>query len=92
MIGNNYIIISLAMDLKRVAMGLHGGSNATVQRFFQEALKRKSEIKEEEIKPYLLDFLNKIPALLDQKDNKKIAEDALMYSTIFQNYALHENN
>lgn len=89
MTDDKYVIASMAMDLKRVALGLHNGSNLTAKRFFEEALKRKAEIKEEDIKPYLKVFLDKLPKLLDQKDAKKIAEDALLYSTIFQNYVIY---
>lgn len=82
-------ITSLAMDLKRVAMGFYSGSGNTAKRFSQETLKRKDEIDENNLKPYLRVFLNKIPEMLNQKDENKVAEDALMYSTIFQNYALY---
>ena len=39
------IIESLAMDLKRVALGLHKGSNAMANRFKEEAQKRESDAK-----------------------------------------------
>lgn len=87
---DKYIFASMAMDLKRVALGLHSGSNVTAKRFFEEALKRKNEINVEDLKPYLKKFLDKLSKLMDQKDNKKIAEDALMLSTIFQNYSLYK--
>jgi len=87
---NKLIIASMAMDLKRVALGFHYGSHATAQRFFGEALKRSGELNKGDVKPYLRKFLSKIPKLLDQKDNMQISEDALMYSTIFQNYALQK--
>ena len=80
---------AMAMDLKRVALGIHNNSEEVAKRFFKEALKRKEEIQEKDIKPYLLTFVNKLPKLFKQTDNEKIAEDALMLSTIFQNYAQH---
>ena len=40
---NNIAISSLAMDLKRVAVGYYGDSNKTARRFSQEALKRIEE-------------------------------------------------
>jgi len=88
---NNIAISSLAMDLKRVAVGYYGDSNKTARRFSQEALKRIEEIEKQDLKPYLRKYLNKLPDVLSQKDEKKIAEDALMYSTIFQNYVLHSS-
>jgi hypothetical protein len=85
---NNIIIASLALDLKRVALGFYNGSDKTAKRFSKEALKRKDEIEEKEVKHYLGKMLRKLPGILRQKDKMKLAEDALMYSTIFQNYAL----
>lgn len=76
------------MDLKRVALGYYNGSHNTAERFVQEALKRKEEIKIEEVKPYMQDVIKKLPLILSQTDKQKLAEDALMYSTLFQNYAL----
>ncbi len=83
-----YSISSLAMDLKRVALGYHAGSYKTAKRFSQEALKRKSEIDTENIKPYLQKLLQTLPKILEQQDVGRVAEDALMYSTLFQNYAV----
>lgn len=85
---NNKIILgSLAMDLKRVALGYYKGSFKTADIFLKEALKRKTEIKPESIKLYLRNILNKIESLA-ALDKQKAAEDALMYSTILQNAAL----
>lgn len=82
------VISSLAMDLKRVALGYYNGSDKTAQRFSEEALERKEEVENTEVKPYLRKLLNSLPKVLSQKDKQKLAEDALMYSTLFQNYAL----
>lgn len=38
---NLIVLSSLAMDLKRAAIGLNRGSNKMANRFFEEALKRK---------------------------------------------------
>ncbi|MEK7188622.1 MAG: hypothetical protein AAB685_02095 [Patescibacteria group bacterium] len=86
---NNQEIASLSMDLKRVALGFWGGSNKTANLFTRQALRRKEVIDHRSVKVYLMKFLNELPAILAQKDKKKVAEDALMYSTIFQNYATH---
>ena len=80
------------MDLKRVALGYHSGSTETANRFIKEALKRKVEIDIQKEKPYIHEILNKLPKTLGQKDKEKLAEDALMYSTIFQNYATHNSS
>lgn len=86
---SNGAISSLAMDLKRVAIGYQRGSTKMADRFSEEALKRKGEVKLSEIKPYLRNYINKLPKILSQKDKEKLAEDALMYSTIFQNYVIY---
>lgn len=79
---------SLAMDLKRVALGYHRGSVATADRFLSEALRRREEIDTASIKPYVKKLLMKLDALQSEKDKTRVAEDALMYSTLFQNAAL----
>ena len=81
---NKQIFGALAMDLKRVALGYHRGSTFMAERFFQEALKRKSEIDSKNLKPYLAKLLNDMDKL-NKKEQKRAAEDALLYSTIFQN-------
>ena len=85
---NNRIVLgSLAMDLKRAALGYHRGSVAMAERFFTEALKRKKECDMKIIDPYLFQILNNIESLKG-RSNKDKAENALMYSTLIQNYVL----
>lgn len=81
---NKQTLGALAMDLKRVALGYFRGSTPTVEMFFLEALKRRDEIDCKSLKPYLIKFLNKIEGL-KKEEKEKAAEDALLYSTIFQN-------
>lgn len=85
---NNVILGALAMDLKRAALGYHRGSLGTAHRFFEEALKRKKEIDQASVKPYIRKLLSRIDSLGSQRDTERIAEDALMYSTLLQNAAL----
>lgn len=77
---------SLSMDLNRVALGLHRGSKAMAERFFKEALARKSEVDFTGLPPYIRDILSK----LESKRNidKSFAEDALMYSILLENFTL----
>jgi len=83
---NNKIPLeSMAMDLKRVALGYNRNSLVMAQRFYEEALKRRQELDMRTIKPYLHSILDKIETLQKQS-NEKIADDALMYSTLIQNY------
>lgn len=84
---NKIAIESLSMDLFRVAIGYHRGSNKMAERFLGEALKRLSEIERVNIKPYFVQVLNKIPIILSDKDLGQRAENALTYSIICKNYA-----
>ena len=80
---NKYILESLASDLKRVALGLHRGSNVMAERFLIEALKRKKEVEIENVAPYIKNILIQI--------NKDIDSDkALIYSTLIQNYTQYK--
>lgn len=81
-------LASLAMDLNRVALGYYRGSSAMAQRFLQETLKRREEIDQTQVKPYLRKILNSFDQIISQKDTMKIAEDTLMYSILFQNASL----
>lgn len=85
---NKAALGSLAMDLSRVALGYYHGSNKTAERFLYEALKRREELDQTSLKPYLRKLLSKLDSLVDEDDQGKKAEDALMYSTLFQNAAL----
>lgn len=82
---NQIALSSLAMDLKRAALGYHRGSINTGQRFLKEAMMRKNEIDPTTVKPYVTKLLKKLDILEHEKDSIRIAEDALMYSTLFQN-------
>ena len=83
---NKQILGALALDLKRVALGYFRGSDDMAERFLIEALKRKSELDDKNLKPYLVNLLGKIENLKKEKRDRA-AEDALLYSTIFQNAA-----
>lgn len=85
---NQIVLSSLAMDLKRVALSYHRGSIAAGKRFLEEAVKRREEIDKTKIKPYIKKLLNKFDSLIIEKNTDRIAEDALMYSTLFQNAAI----
>jgi hypothetical protein len=70
-----------------VATGYFRGSNVMAEKFYAEALKRKKELDNKKLKPYLIKFLNKLDNL-NKQEKAKAAEDALLYSTIFQNAAI----
>lgn len=82
---NKIILESLVMDLKRVAIGYHRNSLNMANRFYEEALKRKSELDLASLKPYILRFINRIDSLTNQ-DHGAVADEALLISTVLQNY------
>lgn len=80
------IIESLSMDLLRVALALHRGSVVAAYKFKEESLKRMKELEEIKPKGYLGKLTKEAKkVLLATKDRTK--DDALMYSTLFRNYA-----
>ncbi len=81
---NKQILGALSLDLKRVAIGYYRGSTVMSERFFEEALKRRDELDNSNLKPYLVKFLKNMENLKNKR-NDRAAEDALLYSTIFQN-------
>lgn len=86
---NKFILESLAMDLKRVAIGYNRGSEKMAERFKKEAFSRKNEVDISTVKPYIKNLLSNIETELNSKDKINIAEKSLMYSTLVQNYCTH---
>lgn len=78
------IIESLAMDLKRVAIGMQQGSAGMANRFKEEALQRGEELEKFKPNGYVLKLISGTRETLLSKDPEAY-EDALMYSTLFQN-------
>lgn len=85
---SSQILGALALDLRRVAQGYYRGSKTMAVRFAKEARERKKELQNADLKPYLKKLLSKLEDVLSEKDHKKLAEDALMYSVLFQNAAV----
>lgn len=81
------ILGSLALDLKRAALGYHRNSVVMADRFLREAIKRKEDYKKNDLKPYIVKILNRIEDISSLSNDDK-AEYALMYSTLIQNYIL----
>lgn len=82
-----YAIQSMAMDLKRVSLGIYNESLPTAVRFLKEAKARQREVGGSLRPKYINNILEKI-SKFEVKPDEKTAEDALMYSTILQNYSL----
>lgn len=90
MTNQTYISLSsLAMDLKRVALGKFHGSNLIADRFLDEALKRKNEIDPKRVAPYIRQILQEVE-LLKTGDQQRVAESSLMFSILLQNYSVKE--
>ncbi len=83
---NKQALGALAMDLKRVALGYFRGSTEMADKFFIEALKRREEIDGNTLKPYLRKLLHDMESI-SKNEGKKAADEALFYSTLFQNAA-----
>ncbi len=82
---NTIALESLSMDLLRVAIGINRKSFNNADRFLKEAIKRKNEVNNLLVKPYLRKILQRIENL-EKSDKIKKAEDSLMYSTLIRNY------
>lgn len=78
------ILGSLAMDLKRVALGLHKHSLLTAATFQKEAMQRVHELESNDVDPYTKQLITQTKITLIKLEQDR-AEDFLMYSTLFQN-------
>jgi len=87
---NKQILGALALDLKRVALGLHRKSFGMADKFLSEAMKRKEEVDTTLLAPYMCTILDQVSVLRTEKDTEQTAENALMYSTRIQNYVLYK--
>lgn len=82
---NKIALSSLALDLKRMALGYFRGSDDMAKRFLQEAVTREKEIDRKLVKPYVRTILDRVESIGHKKNKLDIAENALMYSTLLQN-------
>jgi len=86
---NKSVFGALAMDLKRAALGLHRGSPVMADRFFLEVRKRENEISLDTVPLYMQKILRQVDRI-GIHQTERTAEDALMYSTLIQNYAVRK--
>lgn len=90
MSNTDLLIGSLSNDLLRVANMIARGSGLGAIRFFIEAQKWNTELKNHKVKPYI----KKIITDINNESSENIldmakAEKFLMYSILLQNYSLH---
>ncbi len=77
---------SMALDLNRAAIGINRGSSKMAERFFQEALERKKEIKPTVVPTYIRQVLDKVRP--DQNLDQNCAERLMVYSILLENFAV----
>ena|SRR6185369_4626069 len=83
------LVESLSMDLLRTALGLHRKSFKMAERFKQESLKGLQELESRKLKDVRLRALIKKTIQVFELNKEDMHEDLLMYSTLFQNFAIH---
>ena len=79
------IIGSLAMDLKRVALGLNRGSLKVAEKFQQESDKRLVELKRIQVNAGTKKIIKLCELVGNETDLAKKSENLLMISILFQN-------
>lgn len=86
------LIGSLSNDLLRVANMIVRGSDKGAVRFFIEAQKWNTALKNHKLKPYIQNIITDINSESGENilDMAK-AEKYLMYSILLQNYSLHNS-
>ena len=85
---NKVALSSMAMDLKRAALGWHRNSNMVAERFFLEAIKRRNEVDDSQVSQHIKDIFKKVENFVHISDTSEKAENALMFSTLIQNFVL----
>lgn len=83
---NIQLIGAIAVDLKRIARAYSNNSLDTGKRFVIEVAETQKEINSAAIESYMQKIFQQLPKILENHDYLELAEDALMYSTILQNY------
>ena len=85
---NKLYLLSLSSDLTRITQSIQKGSFKNSQQFSYQAQKWLKKIDQTTLKPYMKKILKEIKKDLKQKNNLIKAEQALMYSTLVQNYSI----
>ncbi len=85
---NNKILLeSMALDLKRVALGAHSKSTKMAERFLQEVFKRSEQLDYQGMPKSLSKLLIHMHNALDATNSKRLADNALMYSTLLISFS-----
>ncbi|MBA3724197.1 MAG: hypothetical protein H0W89_04920 [Candidatus Levybacteria bacterium] len=85
---NNKILLeSMALDLKRVALGSHSHSTKMAERFLQEVFKRNAMLDTTALSSPLVKVLEVMKKRLQAGKSSRLADDALMYSTLLISFS-----
>lgn len=84
------LIRALSMDLLRTALALHRKSFIVAERFKEESLKGLHELEKRELKDIKLTSLIQKTKNVFELHKEDMHEDLLMYSTLFQNFAIYK--
>jgi hypothetical protein len=85
---NNKILLeSMALDLKRVALGSHSHSTRMAERFLQEVFKRSEMLDKSTLSNPLKMVLNNMTKQLKLENIHRLPDDALMYSTLLISFS-----
>ena len=85
---NNKILLeSMALDLKRVALGSHSHSTKMAERFLQEVFKRNEMLDTTTLSATLKTLLSTMIEQLTLGNTQRLADDALMYSTLLISFS-----
>ncbi len=85
---NNKILLeSMALDLKRVALGSHSHSTKMAERFLQEVFKRNEMLDTTSLSNSLKKILRNMTSQLKLESTQRLADDALMYSTLLLSFS-----
>lgn len=84
---NKVLFQAIALDLKRVAVGMQSGSSSMTKRFVQEVLMRKKSINSATLNIKMNNLLAAMETALHDTTSPRIGDDALMYSALLMNYS-----
>ena len=85
---NNKILLeSMALDLKRVAIGAHRKSTKMSERFLQEVIKRNEQLDYQSLPISLKKLLLHMNKSFENKNSLQLADNALMYSTLLLSFS-----
>lgn len=85
---NNKILLeSVALDLKRVALGAHSNSTKMTERFLQEVYKRNELVDKEVLSSSCKKVLSHMKVQLKNSSRQRLADDALLYSTLILSFS-----